>query len=290
VAETVRIENEGVGLHVEVEGPEDAVPVVFLHGVTVSGRTWEWLPGELKRGRRIVRIDFRGHGSSDHAPGTYHLPRYGGDVVTVLRALAAWPAVLVGHSLGGVVAWWVLQNHPELVTAAFLEDPPLYHAESGPEGNAGSRILFEAIRADALAYKEEGLSDEEVVELVGAMPMGPPGVPTLREISFEDGVAAMGFSHRRLDIGVIDGAIDGSTLAGTDTTSPVTPPVAVVAADDAMGAAFTTADAARLAETHPAIEVIRVLGSGHLIHDERRFRETFSAELGRFLAVHAPPV
>ena len=71
MVETRRVECDGVGLHVELDGPDDAATVLFLHGVGSSGRTWEWLPDELTRGRRIVRVDLRGHGRSDHAPGTY---------------------------------------------------------------------------------------------------------------------------------------------------------------------------------------------------------------------------
>ena len=122
VPQSRRIQSEGVGLHVEVDGPEDGPPVVFLHGVGSSGRTWEWLPDDTTRGRRIVRIDLRGHGRSDHAPGTYGVARYGADVVAVLHELGSRQAVLVGNSLGGVVSWWVAQNHPELVAAALLED------------------------------------------------------------------------------------------------------------------------------------------------------------------------
>ena len=113
MAETRRIECDGVGLHVELDGPDDAATVLFLHGVGSSGRTWEWLPDELTRGRRIVRVDLRGHGRSDHAPGTYVVPRYGADVAAVLRSVASRPAVVVGNSLGGVIAWWLAQNHPE---------------------------------------------------------------------------------------------------------------------------------------------------------------------------------
>ena len=57
---------------------------------------------------------------------------YVADVIEVLRAEG--PAVLVGHSLGGVAAWSVAQPAPELVRGAFLEDPPLYGGE--PEGRA----------------------------------------------------------------------------------------------------------------------------------------------------------
>ena len=84
--------------------------------------------GRAHAGPRIIRVDLRGHGRSDHAPGTYVLPRYGADVVAVLRSVASRPAVVVGNSLGGVIAWWLAQNHPDLVTAALLEDPPLSRA------------------------------------------------------------------------------------------------------------------------------------------------------------------
>jgi pimeloyl-ACP methyl ester carboxylesterase len=88
-----------------------------------------------------VRVDLRGHGRSGHAPGTYTVERYGEDVVAALREGVGRPAVLVGHSLAGVVAWWVAQRHPELVTAAFLEDPPLCSGTPGraPSPGAGSR-------------------------------------------------------------------------------------------------------------------------------------------------------
>ena len=97
----------------------------------------------------------------------------------------------------------------------------------------------------------------------------------------------MAFGYHRLDIGVIDGAIDGSTLAAAETRSPVAPPVLVVAADDAAGAAFSTGDEERLVPIQPTVEVVRVAGSGHRIHDMRAHRETFAGHLRRFLDTYA---
>ena len=288
MTDTRRIRSDGVGLHVELEGPEDGAPVLFVHGVGSSGRTWEWLPDELTRGRRIVRVDLRGHGRSDHAPGTYVLPRYGADVAAVLRAVASHSAVVVGNSLGGVVAWWLAQNHPDLVTAALLEDPPLLAGET-PEPEVGRfRDVFHAVKAVILESRERGLTEEETARHIGTIRWGPTGTPTLGEILTDDGLATMAFGYRRLDIGVIDGAIDGSTLAAAETRSPVTPPVVVVAADDAAGAAFSTGDQERLAQSHPTVEVVRVAGSGHRIHDLRDHREAFAGHLRRFLDTYAP--
>jgi esterase len=287
VAETRRIESDGVGLHVELEGPEDGPPVLFVHGVGSSGRTWEWLPDELTRGRRIIRVDLRGHGRSDHAPGTYVLPRYGADVVAVLRSVASRPAVVVGNSLGGVVAWWLAQNHPGQVTAALLEDPPLLAGETPPPGVGRFRDVFHAVKSVILESRERRLSEEETAQHIGTIRWGPPGTAPLGEMLTDDGLATMAFGYRRLDIRVIDGAIDGSTLAAAETRSPVTPHVVVVAADDAAGAAFSTGDEKRLARSQPTVEVVRVAGSGHRIHDMRDHRDVFAGHLRRFLDTYA---
>ena len=117
----------------------------------------------------------RGHGRSDHAPGTYGVARYGADVVAVLHELGSRQAVLVGNSLGGVVSWWVAQNHPELVAAALLEDPPLLAGET-PEAEAGRfRDVFHTVKANILDHREGGHSEEDMAERLGAMSWGPPG-------------------------------------------------------------------------------------------------------------------
>ena len=78
-----------------------------------------------------------------------------------------------------------------------------------------------------------------------------------------DAVEAIAFGHNRLDVGVIEAAIAGSTLADTDVKSPVRPSIVILAADDALGAAFPTKAEKRLAVTHPNVKVIRISGVGH---------------------------
>jgi hypothetical protein len=97
----------------------------------------------------------------------------------------------------------------------------------------------------------------------------------------------MAFGYHRLDLGVIDGALDGSTLAAAETRSPVVAPVVVVAADEAAGGIFSTGDAELLAQRQPTVDVVRIAGSGHRIHDLRAHRETFTDHLRHFLDEHA---
>ena len=243
--------------------------------------------GRAHAGPEAHPSDLRGHGRSEHAPGTYVLPRYGADVVAVLRSVASRPAVVVGNSLGGVVAWWLAQNDPGLVTAALLEDPPLLAGETPEPEVRRFRDVFHGVKAVILESRERGLSEEETAQHIGTIRWGPPGTPALGELLTDDGLATMAFGYRRLDIGVIDGAIDGSTLAAAETRSPVTRHVLVVAADDAAGAAFSTGDEERLARSQPTVEVVRVAGSGHRIHDMRDHRGAFVGHLRRFLDTYA---
>jgi pimeloyl-ACP methyl ester carboxylesterase len=276
-----------VRLHTEVDGPQDGAPVVFLHGVSGSLLTYAWLTGAITEGRRIVRLDLRGHGRSQHAPGTYAIDRYGEDVVGVLRETVDRPAVLVGHSLGGVVAWWVAQRHPELVAAAFLEDPPLYMGEPGEHEDNGAVPVFRTVLDVVARWHAEGVTAEAAAAQLAAAPFGPDPSRTAGEALCDDAPGARADAMLRMDPGVLEGAADRSTLAGTDTTAPVSVPVFVLAADDAMGAAFPTRHAERLTITHPDVEIVRVPGAAHGIHDQRDRRTDYVDQLARFLAAHA---
>jgi pimeloyl-ACP methyl ester carboxylesterase len=279
----LRIEVDGVALHVDVDGPDDAPPVVFLHGVSGSGATYDWLPGEITHGRRILRVDLRGHGRSAHAPGTYLIDRYGADVAEIVRRVAGRPAVLVGHSLGGVAAWWVAQRHPELVAAAFLEDPPLYMGEPAEHERNEIAKLFPLMRDQAAAWQRAGADVAAVAEEVAAAPFGPNPSLRTRDALHDDAIRSRAEAWLSMDPEVLTGAADRSTLAATDTTSPVTVPVLILAADDALGPAFPSAHERRLAATHPDVEVVRVPGAGHGIHAERAGRGAYVEHLAQFL-------
>jgi pimeloyl-ACP methyl ester carboxylesterase len=280
----MRVENDGVELNVEVEGPADAAPVVFLHGVSGWCRTYDFLPPEIVQARRIVRVDLRGHGRSGHAPGTYVIDRYGEDVVAVLRLLDR-PAVLVGHSLGGVTAWWVAQHEPQLVTAALLEDPPLYMGEPDEHEQNLAIPVFRSVSERAAEWQREGATIDDVAAALAPAALGPER--TMGDVMEPDAIRARAEAYLLMDRGVLDQAADRSTLAPTDTIAPISVPTLLLAADDAMGSAFPARHEERLARTHPDVEVTRVPGAGHGIHEERAHRGDYVRHLAAFLDRHA---
>ncbi|MCW2777956.1 MAG: Pimeloyl-ACP methyl ester carboxylesterase [Frankiales bacterium] len=122
---------DGVDLHVEVHGPDDAAgTVVLLHGYVQSSRLWSGQVRDLVTARpdlRVVVYDHRGHGRStatsrEHA----HLEQLGRDLRQVLDEVAGdGPVVLGGHSMGGMTMMAFAEQFPEefgkrVVGAAFV--------------------------------------------------------------------------------------------------------------------------------------------------------------------------
>jgi esterase len=177
--------------------------------------------------------------------------------VEVLRETVGRPAVLVGHSPGGVVAWWVAQRHPELVVAAFLEDPPLYMGEPAEHELNGAVPIFRTILEIVARWKAQGIDADAAAGELAAAPFGPDRSRTSAEGLCDDVPAARAEALLQMDPGVLEGAADRSTLAPTDTTSPVSVPVFVLAADDEQGAAFPMRHAERLAISHPDVVIAR---------------------------------
>ena len=104
------------------EGPANGPPLVLLHGL---GRRWQifmpLIPALSLRWRLFVP-DLRGHGKSGRVPRGYRGPDYSEDITRFLRERVPEPAVLFGHSLGGLLAMWVASHNPELVRALILGD------------------------------------------------------------------------------------------------------------------------------------------------------------------------
>jgi pimeloyl-ACP methyl ester carboxylesterase len=257
------------------------VTVIFLHGVAGSNATYGWLPSSLA-GHEAVRPDFRGHGTAARTPGEYLISDYAADAVAVLRSVG--PAVIVGHSLGGVAAWWAARLVPELVLGAFLEDPPLYMGEPAEHLLNTGIPHFRQLRSSAPAWQAEGISEQTAIERLAAQPYAPNPSLTVGDVVTGEALAARAYALLHLDATVLDTVIDGTLLAATDTVSPVTVPVFLLAADDALGAAFPTRHEERLAASHPDVKVVRLAGAGHSIHDERAHRDAYLEQVTDFIA------
>ena len=96
--------------------------ILLLHGVMSSVGTWHRIGAELaSRGWDCLAVDLPGHGSAPRVRGSLDLDTLVGDVLTQLAAPAD---IVIGHSLGGIVALALAGRVCDGVRALVLEDPP----------------------------------------------------------------------------------------------------------------------------------------------------------------------
>lgn len=122
---TSNLEANGIQIAYRVIGPQDAEPMVLLHGMRSNGLGWRSVADALAETHRVYLPDLRGHGVSEW-PGEYAFESMRDDVIGFLEALGLDRIVLIGHSLGGTVALLVAEQAPERVARLVLEDsvPP----------------------------------------------------------------------------------------------------------------------------------------------------------------------
>ncbi|MBA4211498.1 MAG: alpha/beta hydrolase [Polaromonas sp.] len=111
-------------LHVRDSGPRDAPVVLMLHGFGASLHTWDtWAQG-LNATHRVIRFDLPGNGLSEPDPeGNYTDARSLQLVLALMDQLGVARASVVGHSIGGRMAWTLAARHPGRVERLVLVAP-----------------------------------------------------------------------------------------------------------------------------------------------------------------------
>lgn len=285
--------DDDVTLEVQVDGPDDAVPLVCLHGVTASAEEFAWLAGRHADEYRVVRPSFRGHGDSGRPDGPYLGPDYVADAIAVLEQAVDGPALLLGHSLGGVVALAVAQRRPDLVRALLVIDPGLVVAEHVPDGvpldTMGLGEVFRLIHGAMPHIQASGISADDFARQLLQTPT-LQGV-TAGELYVEGTTDWWARSQLRLDVAVLDVAVDPNApreRVPFDIDEPLAVPTLALLADPSVPDALV--DDARRAQLEaagsPDLEIVVVAGAGHNLQDEKAHRDTFLVHLDRWLARH----
>ena len=103
------------------EGPEDALPVLLLHGWTATAdTTWFAVYGALEGRHPLIAIDQRGHGRGIRARQPFTRDSCADDAAALLELLEIPSAIVAGYSLGGAVAMLMWERHPELVAGLVM--------------------------------------------------------------------------------------------------------------------------------------------------------------------------
>jgi len=101
-------------------------PVLLIHGLGSSQRDWSEQIPVLDREHHVVAYDLRGHGASSRALRAFTMRDLARDAAALIRALGLTRCHVVGLSLGGMVAFQLAVDEPDLVRSLVI-------VNSGPE-------------------------------------------------------------------------------------------------------------------------------------------------------------
>lgn len=144
-------------------GPENGIPVMFLHGNLTSATWWEETMLALPKGYLGIAPDQRGFGDADPAKkvdATRGMADLADDAIALLDYLNIDKAHIVGNSLGGSVMWWLLINHPERFLSATMVAP------GSPYGFGGTKDVDGTPCTADFAGSGGGLTNPQLVQFV----------------------------------------------------------------------------------------------------------------------------
>jgi pimeloyl-ACP methyl ester carboxylesterase len=112
-------------IHVHEEGAERRQIALLIHGWSSSWYALSPLVPLVRDRYRVMAVDLPGYGESPPLPYRTTIPAYADLVATLIRELSDKPAVLIGHSMGGMISLTLTLRHPELVERMVLLCPTI---------------------------------------------------------------------------------------------------------------------------------------------------------------------
>lgn len=234
----------------------------MIHGIGSTGASWEAAIPALAEVVTPIALDLRGHGDSGKPDHGYLYDDYIDDLDGVLDALGIEQPLLMGHSLGGIVALWWAARHPNRAAGIVIADSPL-------------RSGYDFAPAFDSWLNQNAMPVPELAEwyLTEHPEWTPERVRSRAEVM--TGTARNVFVELRVDSLAHDGVDRLAEIAH------VTSPILLVQGDPETGSMVVPADADAFAERLPNARVARIPGAGHALH--RTHTSEFAAAVLPFL-------
>ena len=245
------IETNGTRLNVAIAGEPTNPALVLLHGLYDRWDTWDPVIRAFSGRYQVIAPDLRGHGQSEHPKSGYSPLDYQVDIVGLLDELGTEQVVLIGHSLGALVAEFFAAENPDRTRAVVLVDPPFEQTEQAREW---LQILLDAKRKP----------EEETFETVKELNiMAGDDAEWRRQTDWLRATADGPFEE------MIEMTDDGRAAQFYEVLRRVTAPTLLLQADPESGAALSDT-ASELAMSHLQEATHRRFdGVGHSIHLEQ---------------------
>jgi pimeloyl-ACP methyl ester carboxylesterase len=248
---------DGVALSFEEAGTGDG-PVLLVHGGLCDHTNLDPQLAHFGRRRRTVAVDLRGHGRSDKPRQEYTIPGFGDDLAWLCHELGLARPVVIGHSMGGLIALEVAARFEGLPAAVVILDAPVVPPQA----------FVEAVQPFAQAVQTPHYR-EAVRQFMGQF-IGFADDPEHRECLLE----AMASTPQHVVASTLRNyvAYDSAAAAGACKV-----PVLYVSS----GPWF--ADVTRLRALCPQLVTGQTVGSGH--YHQLEVPEQVNAMIDRFLSI-----
>jgi pimeloyl-ACP methyl ester carboxylesterase len=242
-------------------------PLVLLHGIGSRAVSWWPVIDGLAPHFHLYALDLRGHGASAKPETGYLLADYAADLAAAIDGLGLARPLLLGHSLGALVALTWAGTDPERAAALVLEDPSLRTEPSVLEAFDGWIQLNAVPVTQAAAWYRQQYpdwTDEDCQRRADSITCTARGVFAELRADAAARLAAppVGDPFARL------AAVRTSTL--------------LLAGERALGAMLAPQDAAHLVATMPNARLMEIRGAGHGLHRDQP--AAFLAAVVPFLA------
>jgi len=168
-----------LGTRVLFSGPEDGIPVLFFHGNFSSATWWEETLLALPPGYRGIAPDLRGFGAADpevKVDARRGMGDFVDDALALMDELGHRTFHLVGVSLGGLMAWWMLADCPQRLRSVTLAAPGSPYGFGGTRDEVGTPIY------DDFSGSGGGLLNRELIRLVGEQDRSADSLFTPRSV------------------------------------------------------------------------------------------------------------
>jgi pimeloyl-ACP methyl ester carboxylesterase len=241
-------------------------PLVFLHPWTTNGGIWYYQAFPFAKTNQVVVVDHRGHGRSDKPQSGYSIQEHATDVRAVLDAVGIQKAVLVGNSIGGMIAMQFALDNPDRVKGLLILSSGTGLGENMPkEAAAAFKSNFEATFGALLEGAISAKSKRERPEIL--------------EVMTGHATVATNFPKHVFDSSMADpNGVFGWNIK--NRLSAIKAPTLVVAGEEDQA---TTVEANKvLADNIPGAKLAVIKDVGHFCQLEKPLE--FSAMLQEFVA------
>ena len=256
-----------------VEGPANGRPLILIHGGSARWQAFENIIPELSATHHLFALDLRGHGKSGRAAGQYTVADYASDIIAFMRACVTEPPILLGHSLGGIVALMAAAQMAGELTAVLIGDAPLTASTW--------RAVLENGREGLITWRDLSALPSTIDQLYEAVKDGPTIRPEdgrrvpMRDVFGDEHPIydwiAPNLYHQDPDVLTIlieeyDRAAAGYEME--QLLPAIDCPVLLLQADPDAGGLMTDTEVARAMELLPQPTRVRLKGISHVLHNE----------------------